>query len=326
MSGDWSSLSLPEPVRAAYAALRLNVESGQLAHGYVIAAPNPAWGMLLAKLLLQQLFCEAEPAKRPCGECRGCQLIETQRHPDTVWLEPEMKSRVIGIDPIREANHFLRQTAFEGGWKSAIFMHADRMNEAAANAFLKTLEEPPPQVLLMLITESPQALLPTIISRCRMISLAGGGGAARESTVVERAMLDWLRRRGPDTSPMEQSAWISALLREVRERAEAKEDESDDDEDVEKDVIKARVQSKVVAARVEVLRTIVHWERDVLACLAGGGEDGLFFPGEVKTLMSQSREIGLADQLRRIERVEQARVLLERNAPEQAVWEAVLPA
>lgn len=325
MSGDWSSLSLPEPVRAAYASLRMNAESGQLAHGYVIAAPNPAWGMLLAKLLLQQLFCEADASQRPCGECRGCRQIETQRHPDTVWLEPEMKSRVIGIEAIREANHFLRQTAFEGGWKSAVFMHADRMNEAAANAFLKTLEEPPPQVLLLLITESPQALLPTIISRCRMVSLAGGG-AAQESSAVEKAMLDWLRRREPGVSAMEQSAWISALLREVRDRAEAQEGETDDEEDVEKDVIKARVQSKVVAARVEVLRTIARWERDVLACLVGGGADTLFFPFEEKILASQSRGVDLARQLRRIERVEQARILLERNAPEQAVWEAILPA
>lgn len=322
MSGSWSSRSLPEPVREAYAPLHAAMLGGHLAHAYVINGPNMEWGVLLARLLLQPLFCD-QPDK-PCGECRGCQLVENRRHPDVVWLEPEMKSRVIGIESIRETNHFLRQTAFEGGWKSAVLMHADRINEAAANAFLKTLEEPPERCLLLLVTDQPQKLLPTILSRCQIVSVAASA-AERSRSNVEKAMLEWLRHRTSGANRLAQTAWIMALLRDVRDGAEKVEKERAED-DVEKEVLEARIQSAVVAARQEVLRTLYQWERDVLATSCGGGRDTLFYPADAEAIAQQAKDRALADHLRRLDRVDRARRLLDGNLPDQAVWEAVLPA
>lgn len=323
MSGISSSHSLPEPVRAAFAVVQSAMADNRFAHAHIIAAPNMEWGVLLARLILQHLFCD-QPAK-PCGECRGCQLVETRRHADVVWLEPEMKSRVIGIDPMRETNNFLRQTSFEGGWKAAVLVHADRMNESAANAFLKTLEEPPDRCVMLLVTDSPQALLPTILSRCQMIPVGLVAGTQTRSK-VETAMLDWLVRRAGRRSPLEQSAWISAVLREVRERAEAAEKERAGEEDVEEDVFKARVESQVKGARSEVLRTIYQWERDVMVLAQGGSDEDLFYPEHPDAIRAQGQGLTLAAQLDRLERVSRATRLLEGNVPEASVWEAVLPA
>lgn len=322
MSGSWSNRSLPETVKRAFSVVRSTAESGRLAHGYVIAGPHREWGVLLSVLLLQWIFCRDKD--RPCGECRACRGIESRTLPDVSWLEPESKSRVIKIDQIRGANHFLHQTSFEGGWKAAVLVDAHRLNEEAANAFLKTLEEPPPNCLLLLITESPQSLLPTIISRCQVLSLAADGESGGTSK-VEAAMLDWLRRRPQKPAPIEQAAWIAAVLDEVRSVAEKAEKERAGEE-VADEVLDARIQSHVVAARFEVLRTIYQWERDVLASSEGASAHQLFYPLEEAVLRGQGSQRALSAKLRRLEQVDHARRLLEGNAPEQAVWEAILPA
>ncbi len=84
-------------------------------------------------------------------------------------VRPKSKSRRILRDDIRAVEPFLQQRAAEGKWKIAVFMDAERMNDEAANAFLKTLEEPPGQCLLILSTSQPDQLLQTIISRCASI-------------------------------------------------------------------------------------------------------------------------------------------------------------
>lgn len=322
MSGISSSHSLPEPVRAAFAVVQSALEDNRFAHAHIITSANMEWGVLLARLILQQLFCNQ--SARPCGECRGCQLVETRRHADVVWLEPEMKSRVIGIESMRETNNFLRQTSFEGGWKAAVLVHADRMNDSAANAFLKTLEEPPDRCVMLLVTDSPQSLLPTILSRCQMIPVGVTGAQARSK--VEAAMIDWLGRRTGRPAAIEQATWISAVLNEVRERAETAEKERAGEEDVEEDVLKARVESQVKGARGEILRTMYQWERDVMVCAQGGEQEQLYYPDHMDALRAQGAGLTLAAHLARLDQVSRASRLLEGNVPEQAVWEAVLPA
>ena len=81
-------------------------------------------------------------------------------------IEPEKKSRVIAVDAVRALNHRIQTSSFAGGWKVAVIKYADRLNDQAANAFLKTLEEPPARTLLLLLTDAPQSLLPTVVSRC----------------------------------------------------------------------------------------------------------------------------------------------------------------
>jgi len=312
---------LPEKIRDTFAVLRTSAETGRLAHSYVISCAEAGWGQELSILLVQWLFCQ--DSSRPCGHCRPCLQVAAHTHPDVMWLEPESKSRIISIEQIRDLNHVSNQKSFEGGWKAAVILDAHRMTENAANAFLKTLEEPPPKSLFLLISDSPQKFLPTILSRCQRVNMGADADEAASSK-VEQAMLEWLRKRGPSTTAAGQSAWISAILDEVTERA-GKEEKERATEDVDEDLIKARIQARVIETRLEILRVLYRWERDLLVCSYSDEKKNLHYPSEFDTLKRQGGVWSITEKISRVERVEQATRLLDGNVPEAAVWEAVLP-
>ena len=146
------------------------IESGRPAHGYLIVGPVRGVGMELAMRILQTLFCSAP--NRPCGACERCRRVTERIESDIHWVFPEKKSRIISAEQIREKLiHEVTQTSLAGGWKVGVLVGADRLNEASANAFLKTLEEPPEKTLFVLLSDAPQQLLPTILSRCQRIDL-----------------------------------------------------------------------------------------------------------------------------------------------------------
>lgn len=130
--------------------------------------------MTLARTFSQALNCTAEPAQRPCGQCRSCQLIQDDRHPDMRVVLPDVSERgaqSIKIEQIRRLQQDLSLSAYEARYKVAILKRFDTANLNAANAFLKTLEEPPSNVILLLTATDSETLLPTINSRCRTIGL-----------------------------------------------------------------------------------------------------------------------------------------------------------
>ncbi len=315
-----SARSLPDDVRDAFAALRSTAEAGRLAHGYIISSSRLHAGTMLADLILQWLYCQAP--ERPCGICRRCVQVTDRHHADVIFVEPESKSRAINIDQIREVNHFARQTSYGGGWKGVVILGADRMNESAANAFLKTLEEPPAQCLLLLVTDTPQALMATIWSRCQHLPVGRGHDASQNE--VETALLEWLRNRSPAHTALEQGALMNGILLKVRAEAEA-EEEHRAGEDVTKDLLEARVQARAIGARIDLLRTLYRWERDVMACLVGADDESLHFPSDRAALQRQAAASDLAACFARLQEVDRARRLLDGNLPENAVWEAILP-
>jgi len=322
MSGTGFRPSLPEPVRDAFAILKSSAESGRLAHAYVVSCDRIEWGLDFATLMLQWLFCSE--SVRPCGQCRACRQIEARAHADVIWIEPESKSRVIKIEQIREqVNPLIQQMSFEGGWKSAVLLEADRITDGAANAFLKTLEEPPPKSLMLLVTMNLPSLMSTIISRCQRIHV-GDRDNDLPASKVEAAMLDWLRRRSPTSPVLMQSAWINTILSEVRDTAEKAEKAAAGDE-IDDKVLEARIQSRAIEARLQILRLMFRWERDLLVLAGGGDKKYLHFPDDLATLTRQSAGMSVSQCLQRLERVEKAVQMLERNIPEGSVWEAILP-
>lgn len=158
----------------AVALLRRAISHERVGHAYLITGPGQIGKIALARTFALALNCEALEAERPCGQCRSCQLIAADRHPDVRLLEPEVSGRgkpTIKIDTIRELQQGLSLAAYEARTKVAILRQFDAANPNAANAFLKTLEEPPNNVLLLLTANDADALLPTIASRCRVIGL-----------------------------------------------------------------------------------------------------------------------------------------------------------
>lgn len=301
----------------AFAQLKTAWSEKRLAHAYLIAGSPSGAGLTFASSLLKLLYCEgSEP---PCGACAMCHRVEKRNHPDISFLEPEKKSRIISVDQIRELNERLSQTAFSGGWKAAVILACDRLKEEAANAFLKTLEEPPGQTLLLLVTEQPQAMLPTIVSRCQRVMLEEGAA----TPVWMDQLLELLQKEDGD-SPFEGmmvAGRLRQLLDSIREDIQENEKAAGAD-DADKDVLAARVQSKLIKERTEILRAVQFWQRDLLACRCGADDSLLHFQSHSAALRHQSGQLPLPALLRRVRGVEEAVRRLEVNMSEAVSLES----
>lgn len=140
----------------------------QLPHAILLHGPSGLGKLDFAIALAKYIFCEHH-GENACEQCRGCHLFSLGNHPDFFLIAPEEKSKSIKIDQIRALTTVLQQTAQRQGFQVAIITPADAMNTAAANALLKTLEEPSGSVILMLVTNERSELPPTIVSRCQSI-------------------------------------------------------------------------------------------------------------------------------------------------------------
>jgi DNA polymerase III subunit delta' len=148
---------------AAHAAQRL-------AHALLIHEARGAGGHALALWAAQLVLC-TDASRAPCGVCLGCRRAASSQHPDLRVLQPIEDSRQIRIEQVRELIADLALTSHQGGYKVAIVSPADVLNRNAANALLKSLEEPTPRTLLILVTTQPSRLPATVLSRCQKIAI-----------------------------------------------------------------------------------------------------------------------------------------------------------
>ncbi|HSW71472.1 MAG TPA: DNA polymerase III subunit delta' [Gammaproteobacteria bacterium] len=137
--------------------------------------------------------CQASPQRVfenriACGRCHACCLMQAESHPDFRLVQPEQEDQAIKIDLIRELNQFISQTAHHGGYRVVLIQPATAMNTAAANALLKTLEEPAPRSLFILISDGRTKLPATIRSRCQELRFSLPSG---------EAALNWLASQDP---------------------------------------------------------------------------------------------------------------------------------
>ena len=156
--------------------LEPSLAQGRLAHAYLLVGPPHIGKMTLALGLAQAVNC-AQSQAAPCGDCSHCLRIAQGKHADVRVIGVTQRDEngptrtVIGIADVKESLHQASLKPFEGRCSVIIFDGAELMSDEAANALLKTLEEPPPQVLILLLTANEDALLPTILSRCRRLDL-----------------------------------------------------------------------------------------------------------------------------------------------------------
>ncbi|MDH4100649.1 MAG: DNA polymerase III subunit delta' [Nitrospirota bacterium] len=145
-------------------------EHNRVAGTYLFSGPEGVGKRRVALSLAQLLNCEnrtSDPLDA-CGECRPCKKIREGVHPDVFTVSPE--KAVLKIEQIRQVLDVMALQPYEARHRVAIIDYADTMNDSAANAFLKTLEEPPANSHIILISSRPSALLPTILSRCQAVT------------------------------------------------------------------------------------------------------------------------------------------------------------
>lgn len=236
-------------------------QSGRLPHALLITGTMAAGTHQLALAMAEALNGARATA------------LESLRHPMCRVLRPGSKSRKILIEDIRNVEPFLALRAAEGETKLVIILEADRMMEEAANAFLKTLEEPPPQTVIILITEQPSRLLTTILSRCVRVPLHEAGNTLHLSEAQQAflpAVTAALPLIGSDVAALALRADFQALLAERKEqitkrltaaiKAEAKAiAEGTDIRDWEarqKDATAALIETEYLAEREQMLELL----------------------------------------------------------------------
>ena len=194
----------PFPWHAA-ALERLMADRARLPHALLVHGPAGIGKAQFARALAAAALCESPVRGLACGTCESCHWLAQGNHPDFREVIPEAaeeedepaegegakaekaKSLVIKIGQVRAVADFMSLTTHRSGYRVLLLMPAESLHPAAANALLKTLEEPPPATLIVLVSDRPARLLPTIRSRCRLLPLPIPDTAAA---------LAWLRAEG----------------------------------------------------------------------------------------------------------------------------------
>ncbi len=228
----WSDL---ENQSRAAGILRRAIQNGRISHAYLFAGPDGVGKMTAARLFAQAVNCLRSDSD-PCGICVSCEKIarsmnpDESVHPDIVhlapgrWIGPDGRkqaSHTIGIDAVRDIRGNLYNAPLEAHRRVVIVHEADSMQIAAQNAFLKTLEEPMERLrtLFLLVSSRPDALLPTIRSRCQRIAFGAIPLARIKEHLLEEFELD-----------ERQADLVAALAEGSMDRARALADTGDPDE------------------------------------------------------------------------------------------------
>lgn len=171
----------------AVKSLQRAIVEDSVSHAYLFTGPPSVGKMTLARNLAAALLCEGEEAgARPCGDCRPCRLVAAGNHPDVHVIASEHVGANLKIEQVRELAHRLTLTPVEGRRQVAILERFEEATPSAANALLKTLEEPPSYVVLAVLAQEADLLLPTIVSRCQHIPLRPVPIRRVEKALVER--------------------------------------------------------------------------------------------------------------------------------------------
>jgi len=307
----------------AIVRLKRAFDEDRLGHAYLVHGAEPASRLRVAAELLAHI--------------NGGPTLGAFTNPDVHLVEPQSKSRRISIEQMRTLEQELSMRRVFGLRKGGVIVDADRLTVQASNAFLKTLEEPPPNSLLILLTASPESLLQTIISRCIPVSLRAS--LEREWTAEECALLELVAEVSREKKRNEASALRLARRFQVlleRERVTAKERHEAEYKEEEsryrttseagawlelrEDFHAAAAQADYLGRRTALLDVLLAWWAGVLRA-ANGIATGL--PENYLPLLKQLAEAEeVSDLLDRIEALERMRGHLERNIHEGLALDA----
>lgn len=322
--------------------LQRSLDRGRLAHAYLFSGSTVAELEAVARTLAKALNCQAAPKRSAaglsldsCDQCSACRRIQEGNHPDVLWLRPESKSRVITIEQVRELLQTVHLKPSEAEFKVAAVVEVDRLNVQAANAFLKTLEEPPPRSVLLLLSTEPSRILETILSRCLRLNFAG------EKERFEPSLVSWLREFSQFAMQARQGLLakyqlLGKLLQKLSEQKSEVEEkltaqsplqryEDADPKLREKweDELSAAIEAEYRRRRVNVLLIVENWLRDIW--LRTLGIDQLAaFPEFADAAQAVAQRITAQEAAENLGIVERTQRLLTSNVQEALALEVAL--
>jgi len=321
--------------------LQRSLARGRLGHAYLFSGHRLEELETFARTLAKTLNCR-QPVKTGgvatdcCDECLSCRKIDHETHTDVHWARPESKSRVVTVEQTRGLMREIQLKPTEAEYKVAIIAAADRLNPQAANAFLKTLEEPPAKSVLILLSTEPQRILETILSRCLRLNFSAEGFLPPDETHAE-----WLARFGAlavdeQKSLLGRYRLLDALLQKLGE-IRAAVDEAltarsplQRYDDVEKDLrerwedeLAAAIEAEYRRQRADLLLLVQWWLRDVWLHSLSIGRDLLGFP-QITGAEAVAKRISPGQALENLQTLEQTQRLLHTNVQEALALEVGL--
>jgi DNA polymerase-3 subunit delta' len=321
--------------------LQRSLARGRLGHAYLFIGDQLDELELLARTLAKTLNCQ-QPVKMDdatidcCDQCLSCRKIDNETHADIHWARPESKSRIVTVEQMRDLMQQIQLKPTEAEYKVAVIAGADRLNAQAANAFLKTLEEPPPKSILILLSTEPSRILETILSRCLRLNFSGDGARPLDATQTQ-----WLEYFSSLAACEQKSLLgryrlLDALLQklgEIRGRvgdALTARSPLEKYEDIEKnlrdkweDELAAAIEAEYRRHRADLLLLIQWWLRDVWLHTLAAGKDLLKFP-DVSGAEIVARRLNPHQALKNLQTLDQTQRLLHSNVQEALALEVSL--
>ena len=321
--------------------LQRSLERGRLGHAYLFNGLEMAELERVARTLAKALVCEQPPKVSAtglpmdcCDRCLSCRKAEEDNHPDVIWVRPESKLRVVTIDQMRDLMHTIHLKPTQAPFKVGVIVSAERLNVQAANAFLKTLEEPPADSVLILLTTEPQRILETIVSRCLRLNLAGGTEHHHTPEFVA-----WLREfatvaGGEQKSLLNRYQLLSTVLNRLGAiKAQVSETLSkrsplEKYEDLEPKVrdrfeteLDAAIEAEYRRQRTELLAGIEWWFRDVWLHTQNLQQGAVTFSELATLAKAVAGRLNSKEALGNIHAIERTQQLLATNVQEALALE-----
>lgn len=316
--------------------LQTALDTGRVHHAYLFTGLQGVGKFLTAQTFAAVVNCEARPEgefREACGQCSSCRKIAQKQHPDILFVEPERDR--IKIAQIREVQQASSRAPYEARFRFVLIDEAHTMTDEAANALLKTLEEPSARMRLILVTDQPHGLLDTIISRCQVLRF----GSLDQEQVVELLTAELSDPDDPDALPDPDTLRVAAGYGEgsVGRSLAVIESEMLD----ERRSFIERVTSlppgeavpllelaeelssdrRELHTRLDVLKLFF---RDVMLYQAAGRADRLVNADMLDLVEAFSQRVATDDLLELIDQVRRAQQLLMRNVHAQLIAEDLL--
>ncbi|MBR1567718.1 MAG: DNA polymerase III subunit delta' [Lachnospiraceae bacterium] len=302
-----------------------SIEKDKVAHAYLIHGEKGTGKKMLAGLFAKTLQCEVGGTD-PCCKCRSCIQCDTGNHPDIRWITHD--KTVISVDDIREQiNKDVLTRPYSSRYKIYIVPDADLMNPQAQNALLKTLEEPPSYVVVLLLTNNIERMLPTIISRSITLNL---------KPVGELDLLEYLGKIGIPMGKAKFCVGFASGNLGKAVRLATSEDYNSIKQDcvgILKNINRLEIYDLIESVKkmskykldvYDYIDLMMMWYRDILMLKVAGSPDKLLFKEEYTALKQQANHISFEGIENVLEAMDKVKVRLEANVNFDIAMELLL--